>query len=257
MVNLTLIRDWGVLDLFVLPGFRERTYPGEEGRLRSGLVVDTDQAVYESEREENHVDLALRWSHVIGDWDIGLSHFSGTGRAPRLVPGMDKRGRQVLVPYYDQVEQSGLDLQVTLEEWLWKLEVISRRQRGEQMTAATGGFEYTFVGIFDSDTDLGVLVEYLYDDRGDRATTPFEDDLLVGARFVLNDVQSSELLVGMIVDRDSNAKALNIEGSRRLGDSWTATLELRTYPSVATEDDPLLAAIRNDDYLHLEFSWYY
>jgi hypothetical protein len=27
MVNLSLIRDWGVVDLFVLPGFRERTFP--------------------------------------------------------------------------------------------------------------------------------------------------------------------------------------------------------------------------------------
>ena len=34
MVNLALVREWGTLDLFLLPGFRERTFVGEEGRLR-------------------------------------------------------------------------------------------------------------------------------------------------------------------------------------------------------------------------------
>ena len=39
MVNLSLVNDWGIVDLFLLPGFRERTYAGEEGRLRGPLVV--------------------------------------------------------------------------------------------------------------------------------------------------------------------------------------------------------------------------
>ena len=32
MINLALIRDWGTVDLFVLPGFRERTFPGRKGQ---------------------------------------------------------------------------------------------------------------------------------------------------------------------------------------------------------------------------------
>ena len=48
LVNLTFVRDWGALDLYVLPGFRERTYPGREGRLRSEPLVDTNRATYES-----------------------------------------------------------------------------------------------------------------------------------------------------------------------------------------------------------------
>ena len=49
MINLSLVRDWGIVDLFVLPGFRERTYAGEEGRPRTPLPV-SDDAVYESPR---------------------------------------------------------------------------------------------------------------------------------------------------------------------------------------------------------------
>ena len=31
MINLSLVRDWGTVDLFVLPGFRERTFRGVSG----------------------------------------------------------------------------------------------------------------------------------------------------------------------------------------------------------------------------------
>ena len=50
MVNLTLKRPWGTTDLFVLPYFRERTFPGVRGRPRSVPLVDTSLTQYESSR---------------------------------------------------------------------------------------------------------------------------------------------------------------------------------------------------------------
>ena len=41
MLMLTLAKDWGTIDLFVLPWFRERTFPGRSGRLRPLLYIDT------------------------------------------------------------------------------------------------------------------------------------------------------------------------------------------------------------------------
>ena len=114
MINLALIRDWGTVDLFVLPCFRERTFPGSEGRLLSGgIPIDTDQTRYESGAKEKHVDWAVRWAHYFGDWDIGLSHFSGTSREPRFLSGTDGAGGFVLIPFYEQIDQTGLDMQIT------------------------------------------------------------------------------------------------------------------------------------------------
>ena len=48
MLKLSLERDWGIWDLFLLPGFRERTFPGSEGRLGPRPTVDTGAAIYES-----------------------------------------------------------------------------------------------------------------------------------------------------------------------------------------------------------------
>ena len=112
MINLALIKDWGTVDFFIMPGFRERSFPGIEGRLRTQPRVDNDNPVYESAAEQAHIDLAVRWSHFIGDFDIGVSHFYGTSRVPRFVFGFNGT-EPVLVPHYDIINQTGLDLQAT------------------------------------------------------------------------------------------------------------------------------------------------
>ncbi len=250
LVNLALIRDWGTLDLFVLPGFRERTFPGPRGRLRSLPRVDTDQPRYASGAEDRRVDFAIRWSHYIGDWDFGLAHFSGTAREPRLLPGLADSGEAVLVPLYETIDQTSLDLQATKGDWLWKLEWLTRSGQGGRYSALVGGFEYTAVGIFDTAADLGFIGEYHFDDRGEDAPTPFEDDIMVGLRLALNDAQSTEALLGIIADRQDNARSYNLEASRRLGNNWTVEIEARLF-SNASPGDPLLS-FRDDD--HVQFT---
>jgi len=250
MIDLSLIRDWGTLDLFILPGFRERTFPGMEGRLRTPLVVDTDQANYESSREEKRIDYAIRWFNLLGDWEVGLAYFNGTSRIPQFV-----QTGSVLTPYYALLQQSSLDAQLTLDAWLWKIEAVSRRIEGEYSSALTGGFEYTQAALWDSDVDLGLLVEYLFDDQGTLALTPFEDDVLFGARLALNDIQGSELLAGVIQDLDSDTMAYLLEASRRIGDSWKLEVEVRLYDNVATDD--FLYAFRQDDLIQMELRRYF
>ncbi|HEX9625787.1 MAG TPA: hypothetical protein VGA00_02490 [Acidiferrobacterales bacterium] len=255
MINLALIHDWGTVDLYALAGFRERSFPGREGRLRSHPPVDTGLSQFESSRGRGRIDAAIRWRRSIGAFDIGLAHFHGTARDPRLVPGLDDLGRPVLIPHYDIIDQSSLDLQATLGQWLWKLETISRRQQGERFTAATAGFEYTLVGVLAGSADLGLLAEYVYDDRGTRAPTPFQDDLFLGLRLALNDVQSTELLAGVIGDREFDTRFYNLEASRRIGDHWKIALELRAL-SGAPAADPFFS-LRRDDTLQIELARYF
>src|SRR5262249_48821857 len=178
MVNLALIRRWSTLDLFVFPGSRGRKVPARKGRLRTALPplrVDNDRAVYESGRGRGHIDWAARWSRTFGEWDVGLSHFYGTSREPRLLPDV---GGKALVPHYDLIHQTGLDAQWTKGKWLWKLEAIRRSGQGAGFTALTGGFEYTLSNFAGSRADVGLIAEYLYDQRGNNATTPFQDDIM-------------------------------------------------------------------------------
>jgi len=255
MVNLSIPGAWGVLDLFVLPYFRERTFPGRKGRLRFPLVIDTDKAQYESPDKERHVDFAVRYSKSIGDWDIGLSHFSGTGREPTILMELNARGRPVVIPYYELINQTGLDLQLVAGEWVWKLEAIYRSGQGESFYSATGGFEYTFVNALETGLDLGIVGEWIYDDRGENAVVIFDNDGVLGLRLSLNDAASTEFLAGLIQDASSSSRALRVEASRRLGASFKASIEAWAFFDAPKDD--ILYSLRNDDFVKLELAYYY
>ena len=87
MIQAKLIKDWGELDLFVLPYFREVEFLGKEGRPRiSSLQVDNDEAIFQDNSKQKHVDIAARWSQTFGNLDIGISTFIGTQREPFFKP---------------------------------------------------------------------------------------------------------------------------------------------------------------------------
>jgi hypothetical protein len=244
-----------VLDLFVMPFFRERTFPGRRGRLRTPLAVEIDEARYESAAREWHMDYAARYSLTAGDIDLGVHHFAGTGREPTLLAELDPPGNPVLIPFYEKIHQTGTDVQMAAGEWLLKLEGFYRTGQGESFSAGAGGFEYTFVRVADTPMDLGVIGEWAYDDRGDDASSVFENDAMFGLRLTANDVASSEVLAGIIQDLDSRARILSIEAGRRIGDRLKATLEGWFFLNPA-EDDPLYA-LRDDDFLRFELAYYF
>ena len=255
MFNVALIRDWGTVDLFLMPWFRERTFPGVEGRLRAGPPVLVEAAEYQADDGDQHLDVAVRWSHYIGNWDFGLSHFAGIAREPVFRLGADGGGRPVLIPRYELIRQSGLELQGTFDAWLWKLEAVSRDTPRGLHAALTGGFEYTLVGIFESDADLGLIAEYLWDERDEAADTPFADDLFLGARLTLNDADGSELLAGVIQDLSGAGYAFSVEASRRFGNHWKLNLEARLFDGDARSDP--LTGLERDDYLQAELVYYF
>ncbi len=254
MLNLVLIKDWGTLSMFVLPGFRERTFPGIKGRPRSIPWVDTSQTVYQSSLGRHHVDYAARWSNSWGDWDIGVNYFNGTSREPRFTLGSNG-GEAVYIPNYDLISQYSTDIQATIDAWLLKFEGYYRRGQGAAYYAATGGFEYSFYGVLESNVDVGLVVEYMYDERGDRAPTPFQNDYFIGTRLSLNDEQSSELLAGIIRDAVYDRYYFSLEASRRVGDNWKLSVNALSFSQTPVYDPGY--SFRNDDYIQVELQYYF
>ncbi len=253
MLNLNLQRAYGRFEFYVLPWFRERTFPGLDGRFRPALRVDTDNALFESRDEEEHVDLAFRYSHYFGDVDVGLHFFDGTSREPSFLLSDDG---ERLLPFYEQITQVGLDLQYTREAWLWKLEAVARSSRSDDFAAVVGGLEYSFYGIAGTGADLGLLVEYQYDGRNEAAPPVLSDnDWFGGLRLTLNDASDTSVLVGAVVDADNQETFFNLEAERRFGDSLSAELRLRAFRHA--EAGGLLGTLEQDDYVQLRLSWYY
>ncbi len=255
LASVSYDSDFGVFSLYAMTYFREQRFPGRNGRLRLQLPVDTSQTQYEAGAGKWHTDLAIRWSHVIGDFDVGLYHFRGTDRQPEFIFGADGSGNPVLIPRYNLINQTGLDIQGTFEDLLVKFEGIRRTGSAGDYWAMTGGFEYTFYGLAGGDSDIGLLAEYLYDDRGQRATTPFDNDLFMGLRWAMNDIDSTEILFGAVVDLDTAAKFVNFESSRRIGDKWKVSLDARFFLGFPV-NDPLFALSR-DDFFQIRLARYF
>ena len=257
MVHLSLFRDWGVVDFFVLPLFRERIFPGEKDRLRPSVMIETEDARYESSQKSHHVDFALRFSRTVGDIDFGIYHFTGTSREPDLLPTLDFQHRPVLylTPHYEQINQTGLDMQMVAGSWLFKLESLYRTSRKDDFFAAAVGFEYTLTSLARSGIDLGLIGEWAYDGRENTAATVFDNDVMLGLRLALNDSASSMLLLGLVEDVDGQSRIVTMEASRRVGSNWKVLLEGYLFTGIA-DTDPMYG-FRDDDHISLTLAWYF
>lgn len=251
MLHLNLFGDWGNLQTYLLPYFRERSLPGVHGRLRLPVLVDTDRPQYESGAGQQHLDYAVRYAKQIDQLDLALSYFVGTSREPLAVPGDGQ-----LLPYYPQLTQLGLEGQWIVDNWIWKLEVVQRELSTSHWQAAVAGFEYTSVGVLDSVYDVGWLMEYQYDSRGAQSFQPGQRDLFVGARVAWNDEAGTELLLGVVQDlQDGSSRSGMLEASTR----WNNNIRLRLdgwFFHTTAADQPTWW-LRRDDFIQLGIDYYF
>ena len=250
MIKISFERPWGLLDIYALLGFRERNFSGIKGRLRSPLSINEKNSLYSSSSKNKRVDFAFRWSNYYDNLDIAISHFSGTSREPRFLPSPNKIN--ALVPLYEVIDQTGLEIQYLLDSLVIKGEVISRSGHGARFTAATYGFEYTQVGFLQTRMDLGWVVEFNHDDRLE--SSPF----VLGTRFSFNDIYDSQILSGFIINDRSKELGFLLEASRRIGECCLLSLE-GVYFDDTDEDNgqqKLFQAFMEDDFLRAEFIYY-
>ncbi|WP_240612736.1 hypothetical protein [Alteromonas flava] len=269
MLNFSYFSEHGRFSAFVLPYFRERTFAGLDGRVTPPFLIDTDNPLYASDNEQSNIDYALRWQQTYGSLDLGISYFAGTNRDPYLAPSIDPdTGRVKVQPYYSQIQQIAIDALAVVDAWLFKFEGIYRRDEQENVPdalrdqvkdeffAAVAGFEFTQVGIFNTQYDLGWLVEYQFDEREETAFVFGQNDLMVGFRIVVNDIDGTEFLIGVVQDLDNSSSYTGfIEASSRITDQWRWKLDGYFF---ASDDisDPLFF-IRREDFIQFTLEYYF
>ncbi|HEY9034709.1 MAG TPA: hypothetical protein VIN71_12275 [Pseudomonadales bacterium] len=296
MIGLGLEQGWGNLDIYILPYFRERQFPDGPERFRLSLAgqpinYDHDNAWYEDKREEKHVDVAARWWHWFGGFDIGLSVFQGTNREPIPIlvqPDLLNPADSLFGSYYEQLQQIGIEMQYIYDSWAFKYESASKWLDSGNYHSVATGFEYTLSGLGESGYDLGLLVEYLWNNRDDVSVkdpslkamgldentappqlvdalennaipgsylSPLENDVFVGTRFALNDIASTEFVAGLIIDLDDQTTSASFEGSTRIGNSIRIALNVYLFENV--DENSAFYAFRKDDQIEAKFTWYF
>jgi hypothetical protein len=252
MISISGALDSGTYDFYLMPYFRERTFPGRDGRLRPMYHINTHITKFESSAKHTNLDFAFRYSHSKGDWDYAISHFKGTAREPELRP--NPNGSAELYPYYALLTQTGIELQRVAGEYLLKLEAISHSKSNDSHIALTAGFEYTLSGILDSSIDCIFISEWVYDDRGYRSAA-LDNDLMVGFRLSFNDVAGTELSYGLIKDLNHTPAMINFDYNRRLTDNWKINIGANIFHKQGPADP--MYQLRNDDFINLKLSYYF
>ena len=235
----------GVFDLYILPFFRVQTRVGEEN---PAFITDA-APVFQDQDEENHVDFAFRYSNFIEEHEFALSYFQGTDRIPIYIFSDNE-----LRPFYRQIKQFGLEYQFSNDGWLWKLEAIHKSFKDDiDFFASVFGFEYTLVGIY-ADTDLGLLAEVNWDERGESSFELLQNDTFLATRFALNDVDGTEFILGVSIDNNHLSQTFTLTGSKRFGNDWKANISAFIFN---LDSEELLASrLNRSSYLELQISYF-
>ncbi len=252
MVQFNYPTKIGDFEFYYLPAARRRQFPSDKGRYRFPVAIAREDIPFVNDLKEWHPSFAVRWSKSFGNVDTGLSHFYGVSRDPLYLGFNPATGLDLSYPV---INQSGLNLQYTKDAWQFKLESIYRTTERQSFVAAVAGFEYTFGNIRSSGVDLGVVSEYLYDSRGLLTFSGLDDDVFIGARIALNDVKSTELLMGGIVDRTKGTQLYRMEGSRRLGEAWKVAVMANLLNEVSPKE--ILSNFRTDNLIQLRVSRFF
>ncbi len=243
MINLSLVQDWGILDLFVLTGFRRAAFPGPDSRPGLPFEMSTNESdVPLQDREIIGLDYAARWQHSWESFEWALSYFYGTSREADVdfnysvaEPG--------IISTYNNINQLGAELLYIWNGYSFKYEsktVVGAKNRDAGLgtyTAGLIGFEYTWGSALGSDFDVMWDISYMHDDRKSSFTAIMEKDVFALGVLNFNDEFDTRIALGSIWDVEDDEGIFLINAERRIAETWKVTM-LAVYFYAEQEDTP-------------------
>ena len=252
MLQLSYFSEIGRFDAFYLPHAREKAFPTADSRLRTQRPIIA-KAKYQDPRGIWTPSAAIRYSHWLGPFDVGLYSYHGVAHEPAFIPTPDG-----LAPFYATVTHTGADLQYTRGQLALKSDLRYTRKQSNRkveqvdVRAIAVGLEYTIYGVAKSDIDLILIGEYAYDSRGHLAVSPYQNDLIAGGRLQWNTINASRVELFYFDDLDLNTKGLSIELAHRVQENLTLLLAGQVFFDVDPND--VLFGVEGDNNLRLSFT---
>ena len=242
-------RLWqGGLTAFFMPLRLAPRLPGPRSRLNFSQGQPLGKTLW-SNRDEGIDDgpwtsqWAARFDQTFAGLDLALHYVDHQDRHQPAIILEPNSGR--IHPVYRRVKRYGGTAAQVLGEWILKAEVDHRRfdalDMGPQYQVLNpGAADHTAVAFglewgwgYSSGSEGTVLLEgqwMIADASADELETlgPFQRDILLGYRHALNDVEGTELLVGVIIDTQRPDECIaNVTFTRRINDQWSLDSGLR------------------------------
>ena len=200
---------------------------------------------------------------TFGNTDLFLIGYTGIDRLPLLLvlgecrPGPDcfplvYRTRAIYLPMH----LVGLEIQTVVDEVLVKLEAAFRDQTitdrrfarllqdfDEHSLQVVLGLDYLRQGVMGSPHDLGLVVEFLFDDSGNAedylSFRPFQRDVAARLVWSFNDFDRTVIEAGWIQDLERAESFGTLRLKRRLEERVTLELgaDMILGPNPSTEDE--------------------
>ena len=252
MVNVKRYYDTSELNLFILPA-TSNTYPTSKVRPQLALNINSANS-FANGASENNTGMAARWSGYIDEYDYGFSYYHGNTKDPALVLSSGQ-----LVPKYSEIMQLGLDVQATQGDILYKGEVIYRDNQYDYNGNINGytnfilGLEQSSFGIFGQNWDLANILEYTYDTRGSSSHHGYQNDVFLGARLVLNNIEDTQYFVSLQNDLDKNTRVVTFNYESRFFSSFRAGIDI--FQPLNLENDYHQSAFKDEANLKIYSSY--
>jgi hypothetical protein len=240
MLQFVYAPEWITFEILATTYSRDIQFPGIHGRLQPGLTAG--KPTFEKENARYLPDAALRVAKNAGNFEVALSNFYGTNRLP-VFNFLDN----TYIPYYEEINQTGLELQLLTNSFVWKGEFVNVISHRRTIQAFTIGCEYNL--SLRSGQELKWMLEYTYDERGEEQISGINNDLFAGVNLNFNDRQSSNVSVSGFYDFDFETTLLRAQAKRRVGGAWMVKV---AYTGILkTAEGDFYHLIRNDSYLEL------
>ncbi len=177
---------------------------------------------------------------------------SNTGTQNFLLAG-DSVGA---VPYYQDMQQIGLELAYATGDWQLKFEGAQRFTERDNYFSGVVGAEYSFGSLFGLDGSLSAAAEYIYDDRSVfQPVTFLDDDVFAALRYDFDNVADTQITLSGLYDVNTDGKLVNLKISTRL--SGNARIE---FSSTFIESDDLndpLSSLDEDDFFEVNLTYFF
>jgi hypothetical protein len=249
LIHSAYTTQQGTLELYLTTISRELHFPGEKGRLRPGFNIDYSNTEFERKNGKYIPDVAIRFSKSINSFDFAVSHFLGTGR----LPFFKKSDVDVFVPVYEEINQTGIELQWVKGPFALKAEAIYQVSGRRNTEAATVGIEYN--SFYKSGPELKWLLEYTCDKRNKEQINGMNNDLFAGMNLNLNDTQGTNFMIASTIDLQYRTNILYLKAEKRLGEFWKIHLLSNQILNPAPEDFYYL--IRKDSFLEIGLLYFF
>ncbi len=163
---------------------------------------------------------------------------------------------------------------LVVDNTLFKLEASAAHVRDEQVMLGGlhvedyyhlgVGFEHTLIGVY-NDADLGLIGEYYrYDTfkHGDDIADDlalfqtFQNDIFVGVRYSVNDMDSSSLLAGIVFDTQYAEQSYQIEYETRLFDTVSLKADY-SYINPSDSQQTAYAMLQEHQRIGVNFAYHF